>query len=164
EGRTKSEYYAGMSARSYRKAIDDMVEGREFNQQNLKDLLALSNRSYTTGFYTRNPREYGENYHDSRSKELTHKAVGMNLCYEKEEGLLSFELKNRLEKDTEIEIISPSGTQFHQVAELINAKGNSVEVAHGGTGRCAIPWQSDPGEFAIIRRRLYPQELATVLD
>ena len=98
EGRTKSEYYAAMVTRSYRKAIDDMVNGEPFNTQNLNDLMALSNRSYTTGFYTRKPREFGENYEDGRSLEWTHKAVGMDCIYDQENGLLTFEAKKSYRK------------------------------------------------------------------
>ena len=35
EGRTKSEYYAAMATRSYRKAIDDMANGNSFDLNNL---------------------------------------------------------------------------------------------------------------------------------
>ncbi len=160
EGRTKSEYYVAMCTRSYRKAIDDMVAGKPFDMQNLRDLIALSNRSYTTGFYTRNPQEYGENYDDARSKERTHKSVGMELSYDNSTGLLSFECKNRLEKDTEIEIISPDGEIQHKISDLVNSKGKIVDIAHGGTGRYSIPFENDPGEFAIIRRKIYDAEAA----
>ena len=50
EGRTKSAYYAAMATRSYRKAVDDMIGGKPFDSTILKDLMALSNRGYTTGF------------------------------------------------------------------------------------------------------------------
>ncbi len=162
EGRTKSEYYAAMVTRSYRKAIDDMMVGKPFDPRNLKDLLALSNRSYTTGFYTRNPREYGENYHDARSKEMTHKAVGMDCQYDPLNGLLTFEAKNRIQVGTEVEIITPEGIQTHVITELVNAKGQPVEAGHGGAGRYGFPFEHDPGEFAVIRRRLYDAERESV--
>jgi len=164
EGRTKSEYYAAMCTRSYRKAIDDMAAGLPFDPQNLKDLLALSNRSYTTGFYTRNPREFGENFTDGRSTELTHKAVGTMVRYDKSKGLLSFECKNRLEVGTEIEIISPDTTVNVKLSELRNTKDLRVEVCHGGSGRYSFPYDHDPGEFVILRRPIYDAELANVLQ
>ncbi|NOZ08087.1 MAG: U32 family peptidase [FCB group bacterium] len=163
EGRTKSEYYAALTTRAYRKAIDDLASHRPFDTQNLQDLLALSNRGYTTGFYTRNPREYGENYHDARSIELTHKAVGINAEYDSGSGLLWFELKNRLEKGTLLEIITPTELQQTTVKEIVTEKSAKVEVAHGGTGRVAIPYGADPGPFAILRRKLYSQEQAQLI-
>ena len=164
EGRTKSEYYAAMCTRSYRKAIDDMIAGKAFDSQNLKDLLALSNRSYTTGFYTRNPREFGENFTDGRSKELTHKAIGTLVRYDKSRGLLSFECKNRLDVGTKIQIISPDKIETIQLSELRNEKDLRIDVVHGGSGRCSIPFNHDPGEFAIIRRPIYEVELSNYLQ
>lgn len=158
EGRTKSEYYAAMCTRSYRKAIDDLVAGRPFDKQNLDDLVALSNRGYTTGFYTRNPKEFGENYHDSRSKERSHKAVGMKLEYDSTSGLLWFDIKNRLEEGTLVEVVTPEGIQTIEVKGLVDKDLKSKDVLHGGTGRGAFPYEKDPGEFAVLRRRLYPAE------
>jgi len=162
EGRTKSEYYAAMCTRAYRSAIDDISKGSPFNQQNLKDLLSLSNRSYTTGFYTRNPREFGENFTDARSKERTHKAVGTLIKYDKSRGLLSFESKNRLTLGTKIEIISPKEVKTITLSELRNEKGLSVDVCHGGSGRFNIPYDENPGEFAIMRRLIYKEELENI--
>ena len=159
EGRTKSEYYVAMCTRSYRKAIDDMTQELPFDSKNLYDLLALSNRGYTTGFYTRNPQEYGENFLDGRSNEFTHKVVGMFLNYHQSQGLLSFECKNKLTLGTEIELITPQKTEKFNIIELRNSKGNFVESSHGGSGRYSIPFAYNPGEFAILRRKIYQDEL-----
>jgi len=164
EGRTKSAYYAAMCTRSYRQAIDDMTSGKEFDPQNLKDLLALSNRTYTSGFYTRNPREFGENFSDGRSMETTHKAAGMLLQYDEVKGLLSFECKNRIESGTIIELISPESKEQIEVTEIRDASEKLVEVCHGGTGRFSIPFNRDPGEFAILRRPIYEAELTNLLQ
>ncbi len=158
EGRTKSAYYAAMATKSYRKAIDDLDSEKDFDTNILRDLLALSNRGYTTGFYTRNPREFGENYHDNRSMERSHKAVGMNCVWDSSTGLLWFDIKNKLGTGSEVEIISPDGKQKLQVLELRNDKGKSVDWIHGGAGRGAFSIENDPGEFAIIRRTLYDEE------
>ncbi len=158
EGRTKSAYYAAMATRSYRKAIDDMAGGRPFDSTMLKDLMALSNRGYTTGFYKRNPREFDENYYDNRSMERTHKAVGMNCCWDQTSGLLWFDIKNKLGVGTDIEIFTPGGKTTVQVLELRNGKGKRVDWIHGGAGRGAFPLENDPGEFAILRRTLYDEE------
>ena len=37
-------------------------------------------------------------------------------------------------------------------------KGKIVDVGHGGAGRYGFPFQNNPGEFAVIRRKLYPAE------
>lgn len=158
EGRTKSEYYAAMATRSYRQAIDDMVGNKPFNPDILKDLFALSNRGYTTGFYTRNPREFGENIHSSRSTERFKKAAGMNCSYDTKSGLLWFDIKNRIELNESVELITPTGQSEFKISEIVNEKNQTVDVAHGGTGRFGIPVETDPGEFAVLRRWLNEQE------
>ena len=147
-----------MATRAYRKAIDDMIAGINFNPSNLSDLTALSNRGYTTGFYTRNPREYGENFHDSRSKERSHKAVGLNCKWDQETGLMWFDIKNKLGVGTDVEIFTPDSKEIIRVSELRDHQGKQVDWIHGGAGRGAFPISDDPGEFAIIRRTLYEGE------
>ncbi len=107
-----------MVTRPYRKAIDNIAAGKPFDPTNLEDLQALSNRGYTTGFYTRNPREFGENYHDSRSLERTHKAVGMECTYDEQNKYLEFEAKNRITIGSEVEIVTPLKTEKFIIHEL----------------------------------------------
>lgn len=154
EGRTKSTYYSAITARAYRRAIDDMVQNKPFNHENLKDLLALSNRGYTTGFYTRNPQEYGENYDTGNSKEFYYKTVGIVRDYDNQKGLLNFEIKNRIETGSEVEIITPNDTIKMNVSHIQNMKEQLVPIAHGGLGEFKIPCEFDPGEFAVIRQKI----------
>jgi len=160
EGRTKSEYYAAMSARAYRKALDLVLEEKPFDPSILLDLMALSNRGYTTGFYTRNPKEFGQNYTESRSKERFRKAVGMDCRWEKETGLIWFDIKNRLKVNSEVSVITPEKEYKINVSDLVDQKGRKVDVVHGGAGRGAFPLEFDPGEFAVLQRNLYDDELS----
>ena len=86
------------------------------------------------------------------------------VSYDKSGGLLSFECKNRLEVETEIQIISPDTIETAQQSELRNEKDLRVEVGHGGLGRFSFPFDHDPGEFAIIRRPIYEVELSNYLQ
>lgn len=57
EGRTKSTYYAGLTARTYRMAVDDYYSGiyrPEFYQE---ELHTLKNRGFTDGYLIRRPHE-----------------------------------------------------------------------------------------------------------
>jgi putative protease len=100
EGRTKSVYYAAMTARSYRKAIDDMLAGRPVDSRNVADLIGIAHRGYISGFYTRNPREYGQNYDDPSSRDFTHQNAGMVQHWDAETRLLAFEVKNQIRRET----------------------------------------------------------------
>ncbi|HDR04719.1 MAG TPA: U32 family peptidase, partial [Candidatus Marinimicrobia bacterium] len=98
EGRTKSAWYAAMTARAYRSAIDDAVSDKSFKKENLRDLLSLSNRCYTSGFYTRNPRQYGENFTDGYSRSEGERVAGKIHSYDSASGLARFTILNRIKK------------------------------------------------------------------
>ncbi|NQV41818.1 MAG: tRNA 5-hydroxyuridine modification protein YegQ [Candidatus Marinimicrobia bacterium] len=154
EGRTKSVYYAAMTARSYRKAIDDMEADRPFDTKNLEDLIGIAHRGYISGFYTKDPQEYGQNYVDPSSQDFTHQNAGMVTSWDQSAQLLEFEIKNQIRVGETLEIISPDKTVVIVVEELFNAKKRPVEVVHGGTGLGYIPFDHDPGDFTVMRKIL----------
>ena len=154
EGRTKSVYYAAMTARSYRKAIDDMEADRPFDSKNLEDLIGIAHRGYISGFYTKNPQEYGQNYVDPSSQDFTHQNAGMVTTWDESAQLLEFEIKNQIRVGETLEIISPDNTVEIVVEELFNAKKRPVDVVHGGTGQGYIPFDHDPGDFTVMRKVL----------
>ncbi|GAL36021.1 putative protease [Vibrio maritimus] len=51
EGRTKSFYYCARTAQVYRKAIDDAVAGKPFDESLMGTLESLAHRGYTEGSY-----------------------------------------------------------------------------------------------------------------
>lgn len=154
EGRTKSVYYAAMTARSYRKAIDDMLADRPFDSRNLEDLIGIAHRRYISGFYTKDPEEYGQNYDDPSSLDFTHQNAGMVVAWHKERSLLEFEVKNQIKRGDQLEIISPRETVELTVDSILNARERPVDVIHGGTGNAFIPFDHDPGEYTIMRKAL----------
>lgn len=154
EGRTKSVYYAAMTARSYRKAIDDMLADRPFDQKNLEDLIGIAHRRYISGFYTKNPQEYGQNYDDPSSLDFTHQNAGMVTGWDAAKNLLEFEVKNQIRIGDKLEIISPDQTVEITVESLLNNKQRPVDVIHGGTGMGYIPFDHDPGEYTVMRKAL----------
>lgn len=57
EGRTKSNYYAGITARAYRAAIDDFYAGSENSEFYTNELNTLKNRGFTDGYIIHRPYE-----------------------------------------------------------------------------------------------------------
>lgn len=57
EGRTKSPYYAAISTRSYRMAIDDYYNGLQNTQIYMDELNTLKNRGFTDGYLVNRPHE-----------------------------------------------------------------------------------------------------------
>ena len=154
EGRTKSVYYAAMTARSYRKAIDDVLQDKPFDTKNLEDLVGIAHRGYISGFYTKNPQEYGQNYIDPSSQDFTHQNAGMVVGWDAETNLLEFEIKNQIRVGDELEVIAPDNTTVVTIDALFNQKKRPVDVLHGGTGLGYMPFDHDPGEFTVMRKIL----------
>ncbi|MBV2168885.1 MAG: U32 family peptidase C-terminal domain-containing protein [Bdellovibrio sp.] len=132
EGRTKSVYYAAMVSRIYRKAIDDMMAGREFDKNLLLELDKIANRGYHKGFVTGNLTHQAQEYRHSTSRNYSQKFAGIVLGESDQPGFVKVEARHRLRPGEEIEVISPEGTQKAVVGKIINDKYESVPQAGGG--------------------------------
>ena len=144
EGRTKSLYYVSAVAKAYREAIDAVMENQNADMEEYyQELLKVGNRGYTTGFYL------GEGYpKDGYSYDISKGLAGADfLCefldgrYNAENDYLKFtedengeyykiRTKNKFNKNEDIEIISPSEKFTAQVTEIINMKGENLELAN----------------------------------
>ncbi|MDD3807232.1 MAG: U32 family peptidase C-terminal domain-containing protein [Candidatus Marinimicrobia bacterium] len=154
EGRTKSAYYVAITARAYRRAVDDMLAGRSFDVENFRDLLALSSRTYTTGFYTRNPRQYGENFEDGYSAESTHRVTGMLKSYNEATAMGDFDVKNVMKKGMLLDLITPLEKISFTLTDMETLKGEKISEVHGGIGIIRIQLPCNPGEFAFLRQKI----------
>jgi putative protease len=106
EGRNKSEYYAAQTARVYRKAIDDYFDNPSAWKPDvyMKELKTLQNRGYTLGFFNGIPYDEAQDYSDTSSKSGWRNAA----IVVKNSGCeLTVELRHKLKKGDEIEILSP---------------------------------------------------------
>jgi len=133
EGRVKTEYYLATVVKAYRDAIDSYFEnpdGYEFKQEWLDELLKVSHRGYTTGFYYGKPDGNEQNYETSsyiRNYELS----GIVCGYDKEKKLLSVIQKNRFFKGGEVEFLCPDRPFItHKIEYMTDAEGNELEVAN----------------------------------
>lgn len=69
EGRNKTEYYAAITARSYRQAIDDYRKNPDNWKEDkyMEELNTLQNRGYCLGFYNGNLTNLSQNYEYTRT-------------------------------------------------------------------------------------------------
>jgi len=106
EGRNKSEYYVSITARAYRKAIDDYFENPSAwkPEKYLDELATLQNRGYTLGFLDGNAGPESLNYTLSASTGDWRYA---GRIMENKDGLITLEIKHKLQKGDEIEFLSP---------------------------------------------------------
>lgn len=135
EGRTKSEYYVAMVTRAYRKAIDDMMSGRNFDSNLIQELDKVANRGYHTGFMVQNPKEEGQNYEASVGRYFTQKFGGVVTLENAPEGFLPIEVRNKMSTGDVAEFITPqNNTHEFKINKILNSNMELVTSAHGGSG------------------------------
>ncbi|MGB9679474.1 MAG: peptidase U32 family protein [Thermoanaerobacteraceae bacterium] len=156
EGRNKSAYYVGVVTKAYRKAIDDYLEKNDkyiFDKNLYDEVIKVSNRSFTTGFYFHKPGPDAQNY-TSSSYIRTHDFIGMVKDYDNKTGVALIEQRNRFELGDEIEIIGPK-VQFNQVIERMwDIDGNMLDFAPHPKMLVKIPVRYPVKEFYMLRRKI----------
>jgi len=154
EGRNKSVYYVSTITRAYRKALNDLESGLPFDENLEKEMFAVANRGYITGFLEKNPRQLGENFEVSHSGNQTHRFSAIVMDIEKEKDRARVAVRNRFEKGNKMEAISPSGTVEFEIKEISSPKGESLSVAHGGGKDVLINVPKEVDKYTLIRKPL----------
>lgn len=151
EGRTKSLYYVARTAQVYRKAIDDAVAEKPFDLSLLGELEGLANRGYTSGFYQRHNTQETQNYLQGHSESNRSQYVGDVTGFDSDNGMAEILVKNRFQVGDRLEIIHPKGNEVIELTQILNSKGQSVQVAPGSGHRVKIPLSKNV-EHAFIAR------------
>lgn len=140
EGRTKSLYYVSAVAKTYRAAIDEIMENPDADMEKyFLELKKVGNRGYTTGF------ALGENKPDSYSYDISKGLAGADFLFEfhdkkkycdvdttsnREDDLFLVKIKNKVLKGDEVEIITPKEKFVAKIVEILNDKGDNLDVAN----------------------------------
>ncbi len=139
EGRTKSHYYVARTAQTYRRAIDEAVNGKPFDMSLMGELDHLANRGYTEGFYRRHVPEAYQNYGKGASSNSQQQFVGEIIDTDTQNGWLTIEVKNRFERGDTLELITPQGNHTFQLNDLENTEGVAMSAAPGSGHVVRIP-------------------------
>lgn len=134
EGRMKGIYYAATTTKIYRQAIDEFYNKKwEFKQKWLDELMTISHRNYTSGFYFKKPGTEDHNY-DSSAYKHTHKLVAKVLKDLGDNHYL-LEVRNKLNVGDEVEVIQPKGDPIKITFPKMqnNKNGESIESANPNT-------------------------------
>ncbi|MCA6071159.1 MAG: U32 family peptidase C-terminal domain-containing protein [Endomicrobium sp.] len=161
EGRNKSEYYVAQTARVYRKAIDDYSNNSNNWQPDkyMQELITLQNRGYTLGFFNGIPGQESQGYVDTASKSNYRNA---GVVRDNANGMLTIELRRKLKRGNEIEILSPFKFEPVKIVlnEIYNKDDNRLveELAPGKIHQSAkIPIAGDISIFpenTVVRIRI----------
>ena len=180
EGRTKSSYYAGITARTYRLAIDDFYSKRQRKELYQYELNTLKNRGFTDGYIIRKPYQKldTQNFASAISE------GSYQVCGEVREDGKSFLCKHKISKNEPLEIVSPtrfygsgifedksseeklqSKRNEHAMIEEVNGRfyirlfrillenGKELDEIHSGnTNPVLLPFALPP--FSFLRKRV----------
>lgn len=131
EGRMKSVHYVATIVRAYRQAIDAYFNnpaGYVMNPEWMEEILKVSHRDYTTGFYFGRPDLRGENY-ESDYRRL-YDFVGVVREYRPESAIAVIEQRNRFQLGDELEFTGPHTDTFTQgIQAMWNEDGQPIEAA-----------------------------------
>ncbi len=117
EGRTKTAYYAAITAKAYRMAIDDYYADTLDSKKYQYELQSLQNRGYTDAYLVSRPFER----HDTQSLDFT-----MQLGTHQVSGQVNVEgthflCKYKTLPNDELEIVAPIGSQIELVDNEIGS-------------------------------------------
>ena len=120
EGRTKTAYYAAVTAKAYRMAIDDYYAGKLDASKYQYELQSLQNRGYTDAYLVSRPFEK----HDTQSLDFTmqlgtHQVTGVT----NEQGT-HYMCKFTTKPGDELEVVTPVNSE---IALVENEAGSTYE-------------------------------------
>lgn len=128
EGRTKSLYYVSAVAKTYRNAIDEILANPNADlNKYFEELKKVGNRGYTQGFYL------GDNNSESYSYDVSKGLAGADfLCevWDKSDDYLKVKIKNKIQLNTEVEVITPEEQFLTTVVSIKDKNGLEQEVAN----------------------------------
>ncbi|MBV6539949.1 tRNA 5-hydroxyuridine modification protein YegQ [Ursidibacter maritimus] len=155
EGRTKSFYYCARTAQVYRKAIDDAVAGKPFDESLMDTLESLAHRGYTEGFLRRHTHDEYQNYDYGYSISERQQFVGEFTGKRNEQGMAEVAVKNKFLLGDEVEMMTPKGNIVFKIERMLNRKNESVEAGLGDGHFVFLDVPADVElDYALLMRNL----------
>ncbi len=142
EGRTKSFYYCARTAQVYRKAIDDAVAGKPFDQNLMGTLESLAHRGYTEGFLRRHTHDAYQNYDYGYSISEKQQFVG-EFTGKRRGDLAEIDVKNKFLVGDSLELMTPNGNVTFTLEKMENRKSEVIDDAKGNGHFVFIPVPED---------------------
>lgn len=165
EGRTKTSYYAAVTAKAYRMAIDDYYNGVNDVEKYQYELNSLQNRGYTDAYLISRPFEKN----DTQSLDFTMQLGTHQVSGQVEEDGEYFLCKYKTLPNEELEIVAPLGSKidtvdneigkiyekdakYYLVLKQLVAQNKKIwdEVHSGNTNPIKLPIKLPPYTFLRI--------------
>ncbi len=167
EGRTKSNYYAGITARTYRMAVDDFYAKRYNSLKYQEELNTLKNRGFTDGYIMHRPYERGDtqNHQTAISEGSYQVNAEVSECGryfscrhtirvgESKELVMPLESKVECVDNERGRIYMQDGKYFVRFKKLELEHGEELDEIHSGNlNRVALPAPLPP--FSFLREEI----------
>lgn len=131
EGRMKSLYYVATVVSAYRRAIDaafDNPDLKKVDPDLYGELIKVSHRNYTTGFFDGLTTAADQNY-GSSSYTRTYNFVGIVLDYDSGTRIATIQQRNKITVGDDIEVMIPGkGFFIQKIKQLVDDKGNLIQA------------------------------------
>ena len=156
EGRMKTALYVATVARTYRKALDDLAQGREVYEKNLpwyeQQITGCTYRRFTTGFFYGKPDDTAQIY-DSNTYEKDYVYLGITGKAD-ENGVFDLEQKNKFSVGETIEIMKPDGRNVEaKVVRIVNQDGEEQENAPHPKQILFVELSEQADVYDLLRRQ-----------
>lgn len=162
EGRNKSEYYAAVTARAYRHAIDAWFENPDSWSADpfMAEIETLQSRGYTVGFLDGNAGPEAQNYDVSASTGAWRYA---GLVREVRDGKMVMEVKHKITKGMSLEVLLPNRLEPLKVivGDFYDGRTGDLigEMSSGHLGQAVIiPLPEDMAhlvkELCVVRTKI----------
>jgi U32 family peptidase len=154
EGRMKSAYYVAVVTRTYRQALDALMQQKEkykCRQEWIDELTKISNRGYTTGF------AFSEGKINETSMEIkyiqTHEPVGTVLQYDPGKKMMLIGVRNHLAAGDEVELLLPENTIQIDTRTLVDANGEPLKEVNNDN-QIYLPMEREAPIGAVLRQKV----------
>lgn len=155
EGRSKSIYYLSSVTSVYRRAIDDMLSGREYNPDLMNELLKTANRGYSAGFLKGAFTEQDVHYEKNEPVQ-THKFIGVvreHKNIKSAKNVHEIEVRNRIQKGSEVEVLTTEGSIETKIIDIYDKNSEKINVAHGGDGNKFFVLEKNVPTGSFLRQK-----------
>ena len=154
EGRMKSAYYVAVVTRTYRQALDALMQQEEkykCRQEWVDELMKISNRGYTTGF------AFSEEKINETSPEIkyiqTHEPTGTVLQYDPVKKMMLIGVRNHLATGDEVELLLPDDIIKIDTRTVLDANEKSIKEANNDN-KIYLPLEREAPVGTVLRQKV----------
>jgi putative protease len=150
----KSAYYVAVVTRTYRQALDALMQKKEkykCRPEWVSELTKISNRGYTTGF-TFTKEKINETNPEIKYIQ-TYEPVGVVLKYDSIKKMVLIGIRNHLAAGDEVELLLPDDTIKIDTHTLIDANGKLLKETNNDN-QIYIPLEGEVPIGAVLRQKV----------